>query len=75
MSARRDVPAPVPSERHSLRPVPSSAAKRSVPPASAKGHGRELAPPGDRSATSPLPAGVPSLDRSSRPLAPSSALK
>ena len=72
MSFTRTVPAAVPSVLHSSDPVPSSAAKKSVPPTLVNPVGLEL--PGRlMSATRTVPLSVPSLLHSSDPPTPSSA--
>src|SRR5690349_9406259 len=86
MSLTRAVPFAVPSLFHSSLPwAPSSAAKNSVPPTAVRSVGAELfgwdGPPGKEelpgqmSLTITVPLAVPSLFHSSRPWAPSSAVK
>src|SRR6266511_2129203 len=76
MSFTTVVPAVVPSDFQSSRPVvPSSARKNSVPFTLVRAIGRLLPTPLHMSFTSVVPAVVPSDFQSSRPLVPSLALK
>ena len=76
-SASRRVPALVPSLFHSSRPAgpdaPSSAVKNSVPSTSSRRSGPKPPEPGTMSFTSTVPALVPSLFHSSKPVGASAS--
>ena len=77
--ATRAVPAALPSDAQGCVPPPSSAPNSSRPPsattAPAGAVPPTLLPPGRMSATSRVPAAVPSVIQGSRPCTPSSAAK